>query len=95
MKLCIRTGVLRQILKYEEFEDDYYGVFTLNGEEYDVCDKEYFSTRYKKLKSKTLNGSLDYDLFVLNPKNKDTTPEQYRECLYDALNQIVELIKKS
>lgn len=94
MKLCIRTGVLRQILKYEEFEDDYYGVFTLNGEEYDVCSKEDFSNRYKKIKSKISNGSLDYDLFVLNPENKSTTSEQYQECLYDALKQIVELIKK-
>lgn len=95
MKLCIRTGVLRQILKYEEFEDNYYGVFTLNGEEYDICSKEDFSKRYKKLKSKTSNGSLDYDLFVLNPENVNTTAGQYKECLYDALNQIVELIKKS
>ena len=95
MKLCIRTGVLGQILKYEEFEGDYYGVFTLKGEEYDICSKEDFSKMYKKLKQKTPNGSLDYDLFVLNPENVNTTAGQYKECLYDALNQIVELIKKS
>lgn len=95
MKLCVRTGVLGEILKYEEFEDGYYGVFTLNGEQYDVCTKEDFSRLYKKVKREATNGSLDYDLFVLNPKNKDTTPEQYKDCLYDALIQIVELTKKS
>lgn len=95
MKLYIRTGALGQILKYEEFEDGYYGIFTLDGEEYDICSKEDFSKLYKKVKQEATNGSLDYDLFVLNPENKDTTPEQYRECLYDVLNQIVELIKKS
>lgn len=95
MKLCVRTGVLSQILKYEEFEDDYYGVFTLDGEEYEVCSKENFFKSYKRVKQETPNGSLDYDLFVLNPENKNTTPEQYKDCLYDALNQIVELTKKS
>ena len=28
---------------------------------------------------------IDFDLFVIDPKNKETTPEQLRECIYDAL----------
>ena len=53
MKLCIRTGALGQILKYEEFEDGYYGIFTLDGEEYDICSKEDFSKLYKKSKTRS------------------------------------------
>lgn len=30
-------------------------------------------------------GSLDYDLFVIDPTNQDSTPEQIRDCIYDAL----------
>ena len=33
-------------------------------------------------------GGLDYDLFVINAQNVDTTPEQLRDCLYDALTRI-------
>lgn len=31
--------------------------------------------------------SIDYDLFVINTQNKDTTPEQLRDCIYDALKR--------
>lgn len=34
--------------------------------------------------------SIDYDLFVINVDNKDTTPEQFRDCTYDALRRIDE-----
>lgn len=34
--------------------------------------------------------SIDYDLFVINAQNKDTTPEQLRGCIYDALQRIDE-----
>ena len=30
--------------------------------------------------------SIDYDLFVIDPNNKDTTSEQFRDCVYDALS---------
>lgn len=33
-------------------------------------------------------GSIDYDLFVIDPENQDTTPEQLRDCLYSALTVI-------
>lgn len=39
--------------------------------------------------------SLDYDLFVINPENKNTTPEQFRDCVYDALSRINELLKQA
>lgn len=32
--------------------------------------------------------SIDYDLFVIDPKNKDTTPEQLRDCIFDALTEL-------
>lgn len=32
--------------------------------------------------------SIDYDLFVINPENKDTTFEQFRDCVYDALSEL-------
>lgn len=35
-------------------------------------------------------GSIDYDLYVINAQNKDTTPEQLRDCIYDALKRIDE-----
>lgn len=34
--------------------------------------------------------SIDYDLFVINAQNKDTTPEQLRDCIYDALKRMDE-----
>lgn len=34
--------------------------------------------------------SIDYDLYVIDPKNKNTTTEQLRACLYDALQRIDE-----
>lgn len=34
--------------------------------------------------------SLDYDLFVLDPENGDTTVDQARDCLFDALTRIDE-----
>lgn len=38
--------------------------------------------------------SLDYDLFVINPENKNTTPEQFRDCVYDALNILKQAFEK-
>lgn len=41
--------------------------------------------------------SIDYDLFVIDPNNKDTTSEQFRDCVFDALqnlNNKVEALKK-
>lgn len=35
-------------------------------------------------------GNIDYDLFVINAQNKDTTMEQLRDCIYDALTRIHE-----
>ena len=35
-------------------------------------------------------GSIDYDLYVINAQNTDTTPEQIRDCVYDALQRIDE-----
>lgn len=36
---------------------------------------------------------MDYDLYVINAQNKDTTPEQLRDCIYDALTRIDERLK--
>lgn len=34
--------------------------------------------------------SIDYDLYVINAQNKNTTPTQLRDCIYDALQRIDE-----
>jgi len=34
--------------------------------------------------------SINYDLFVINPQNNDTTLEQFRDCVYDALQRMDE-----
>lgn len=39
-------------------------------------------------------GNIDYDLYVIHPNNEDTTPEQLRDCLYDALEKLEERIKE-
>jgi hypothetical protein len=44
-----------------------------------------------KIRKSTLN--LDYDLFVIDPNNKDSTPEQLRDCIYDALKILDERTK--
>lgn len=36
------------------------------------------------------HGSIDYDLYVINAENRDTTPEQLRDCIYDALRRMDE-----
>lgn len=36
------------------------------------------------------SGGIDYDLYVINAGNRDTTPEQLRDCIYDALQRIDE-----
>lgn len=41
-----------------------------------------------------LEGSLDYDLFVIDSQNADTTQEQLRDCMKDALEQILSRLKK-
>lgn len=41
-----------------------------------------------------LEGSLDYDLFVIDSRNTDTTQEQLRDCMKDALEQIIDRLKK-
>lgn len=41
-----------------------------------------------------LEGSLDYDLFVIDSENTDTTQEQLRDCMKDALEQIIIRLKK-
>lgn len=38
--------------------------------------------------------SLDYDLFVIDPENKNTTPEQLRDCIHDALTRLDERLEK-
>lgn len=43
--------------------------------------------------NKAHNLSLDYDLFVLDPNNKDSTPEQIRDCVYDAIKILDERTK--
>lgn len=50
----------------------------------DQVMKEYQESR-KYEKAKISAHKLDYDLFVIDPNNKDTTPEQLRDCIYDAL----------
>lgn len=35
-------------------------------------------------------GSFDYDLHVIDAQNTDTTLEQLRDCIYDALTRIDE-----
>lgn len=37
-------------------------------------------------------GGLDYDMYVINPNNTDTTFGQLRDCIYDALQRIGERI---
>lgn len=41
-----------------------------------------------------LEGSLDYDLYVIDSKNTDTTQEQLRDCIKDAIEQIISRLKK-
>lgn len=41
-----------------------------------------------------LAGSLDYDLFVIDSQNTDTTHEQLRDCIKDAIEQIISRLKK-
>lgn len=41
-----------------------------------------------------LEGSLDYDLFVIDSQNTDTTQEQLRDCIKDAIEQIISRLKK-
>lgn len=31
---------------------------------------------------------IDYDLFVIDPANSDTTSEQLRDCLHDAIGAL-------
>lgn len=38
--------------------------------------------------------SIDYDLFVIDPNNNDSTPEQIRDCIKDALEVLEKRIKK-
>lgn len=38
--------------------------------------------------------SIDYDLFVIDPNNKNTTPEQLRDCIEDALENINQRLQK-
>lgn len=38
--------------------------------------------------------SIDYDLFVIDPNNKNTTPEQLRDCIEDALENIDQRLQK-
>ena len=38
--------------------------------------------------------NIDFDLFVIDPANQDTTPEQLRACLHDALTVLEERISK-
>ena len=38
--------------------------------------------------------SLDYDLFVINPNNLDTTDRQLRDCIYDAVEELATRIVK-
>lgn len=42
----------------------------------------------EKIKQITPHGSLDYDLFVIDPSNRDTTMDQFRDCLYDAIENL-------
>ena len=42
----------------------------------------------------SLEGSLDYDLYVIDSENTDTTQEQLRDCMKDALEQIISRLKK-
>lgn len=41
-----------------------------------------------------LEGSLDYDLFVIDSQNADTTQEQLRDSMKDALEQIISRLNK-
>lgn len=41
-----------------------------------------------------LEGSLDYDLYVINSQNTDTTQEQLRDSMKDALEQIISRLNK-
>lgn len=41
-----------------------------------------------------LKGSLDYDLYVIDSQNTDTTQEQLRDCMKNALEQIIDRLKK-
>lgn len=38
--------------------------------------------------------SIDYDLFVIDAQNKDTTPEQLQDCIYDAIERLDERLKR-
>lgn len=47
-----------------------------------------YSNRYP------MSGNIDYDLFVIDPGNEDTTLYQLRECIKDALEVLDERITK-
>ena len=46
------------------------------------------------IKNHEPEGSLDYDLFVIDSQNANTTQEQIRDCMKDALEQIISRLKK-
>lgn len=39
-------------------------------------------------------GNIDYDLFVIDPRNEDTTLYQLRDCIKDALEVLEERISR-
>lgn len=39
-------------------------------------------------------GGLDYDLYVINSQNKDTTLMQLRDCTHDALRRLDERLSE-
>ena len=47
-----------------------------------------YSNRYP------MSGNIDYDLFVIDQGNEDTTLYQLRECIKDALEVLDERITK-
>ena len=38
--------------------------------------------------------NIDYDLFVLDPKNRQTKVYQFRDCVYAAIEELDERTKK-
>lgn len=51
-------------------------------------DGKKWKRMMSRIQHEKLRGSLDYDLFVIDPSNRDTTMDQFRDCLYDAIEQL-------
>ena len=58
------------------------------------CMSEFINEWEDYKPKEPLEGSLDYDLFVIDSQNADATQEQLRDSMKDALEQIISRLNK-